>query len=177
MVLVWNVTLVDPLLAVLKEKKMTNIEENLKIHGIELEDPSTPAANYIPYTIVGSLVFISGQLPFKNGSIPLTGIVGDTVTVEEGVKMAELCALALLSQLKQACNNDLNKVIKVVKLGGFVASSKDFGEQPKIINGASDLMVKIFGEKGKHSRFAVGVSSLPRNVPVEIEGIFEIDYN
>ena len=151
-----------------------NVEENLKKHGIELESPSTPAANYIPYTIVGNLVFISGQLPFKNGSLPMTGIVGETVSVEDGIKMAELCALALLSQLKQACSNDLNRVTKVVKLGGFVASSKNFGDQPKIINGASDIMVKVFGEKGKHSRFAVGVSSLPRNVPVEVEGIFEI---
>ena len=153
---------------------MNNIEENLKTHGIELESPISPAANYIPYTIVGNLVFISGQLPFKNGSIPITGTVGEKVSVEDGIKMAELCALALISQLKQACNNDLNKVVKVVKLGGFVASSKGFGDQPKIINGASDLMVKVFGEKGKHSRFAVGVSSLPRNVPVEVEGIFEI---
>ncbi len=151
-----------------------NVEENLKKHGIELESPNTPAANYIPYTIVGNLVFISGQLPFKNGSLPITGIVGETVNVEDGIKMAELCALALLSQLKQACSNDLNRVKKVVKLGGFVASSKNFGDQPKIINGASDIMVKVFGEKGKHSRFAVGVSSLPRNVPVEVEGIFEI---
>ena len=151
-----------------------NVEENLTKYGIELENPSTPAANYIPYTIVGNLVFISGQLPFKNGSLPMTGIVGETVSVEDGIKMAELCALALLSQLKQACSNDLNRVTKVVKLGGFVASSKNFGDQPKIINGASDIMVKVFGEKGKHSRFAVGVSSLPRNVPVEVEGVFEI---
>ena len=151
-----------------------NVEENLKKYGIKLESPSTPAANYITYTIVGNLVFISGQLPFKNGSLPITGIVGETVSVEDGIKMAELCALNLLSQLKQACSNDLNRVTKVVKLGGFVASSKNFGDQPKIINGASDIMVKVFGEKGKHSRFAVGVSSLPKNVPVEVEGIFEI---
>ena len=89
--------------------------------------------------------------------------------------MAEACAMALLSQLKEACNGDLSKVKRVVKLGGFVASTPDFTDQPKIINGASDLFVKIFGEQGKHARFAVGAPALPRNVPVEIEGIFEIE--
>ena len=153
---------------------MTNIDKRLKELNISLEKPSSPAANYIPHSIVGNLVFISGQLPFKDGSIPITGIVGDDVNVENAIKMAELCALALISQLKEACNGDLDKVKKVVKLGGFVASSKDFGDQPKVINGASDMMVKIFGDQGKHSRFAVGVASLPRNVPVEVEGIFEI---
>ena len=125
--------------------------------------------------IVGNLVFISGQLPFQNGLIPVSGIVDDNVTIEDGIKMAELCALSLLSQLKEACNGDLDRVKKVVKLGGFVASSQDFSKQPEIINGASDLMVKVFGDKGKHSRFAVGVASLPRNAPVEVEGIFEIE--
>ena len=153
---------------------MTNIDKRLKELNISLEKPSSPAANYIPYCIVGNLVFISGQLPFKEGSIPITGIVGEDVNLENAIKMAELCALALISQLKEACNGDLNKVKKVVKLGGFVASSKDFSDQPKVINGASDMMVKIFGDQGKHSRFAVGVASLPRNVPVEVEGIFEI---
>jgi len=154
---------------------MNNLNDKLKQLGIELEKPSIPAANYIPYTIVGNLVFISGQLPFQNGLIPVSGIVGDNVTIEDGIKMAELCALSLLSQLKEACNGDLDRVKKVVKLGGFVASSQDFSKQPEIINGASDLMVKVFGDKGKHSRFAVGVASLPRNAPVEVEGIFEIE--
>ncbi len=153
---------------------MKNINDQLIALDIELEKPNTPAANYIPYSIVENLVFVSGQLPFKNGIIPVKGIVGEDVSLEDGVQMAELCALALLSQLKDACDGDLNKVLKVVKLGGFVASSRNFSNQPEIINGASDLMVKIFGDKGKHSRFAIGVSSLPRNAPVEIEGIFKI---
>tara|TARA_B100000965_G_C19514406_1_gene723468 strand:+ start:618 stop:1085 length:468 start_codon:yes stop_codon:yes gene_type:complete len=153
---------------------MTNIDKRLKELNIILENPSSPAANYIPYSIVGNLVFISGQLPFKKGSIPITGIVGEDVSIDNAIEMAELCALALISQLKEACNGNLDNVKKVVKLGGFVASSKDFGDQPKVINGASDMMVKIFGDQGKHSRFAIGVASLPRNAPVEVEGIFEI---
>ncbi len=161
-----------------------NIEENLKNHQIELEDASTPAGNYVPYIITNKLVvpyiitnklvFISGQLPFKQGKIPITGVVGETVSSEDAIDMAKLCALALISQLKSACNGDLNKVSRVVKLGGFVASASSFTSQPTIINGASDIMVKVFGEQGKHSRFAVGVSSLPLNAPVEIEGIFEL---
>tara|TARA_B100001248_G_scaffold218866_1_gene174355 strand:+ start:305 stop:766 length:462 start_codon:yes stop_codon:yes gene_type:complete len=151
-----------------------NIRENLKIHGIELEDASSPAGNYVPYIITGKLVFISGQLPFKQGKIPITGVVGETVSSEDAIEMAKLCALALISQLKSACNGDLDRVSRVVKLGGFVASTSSFTAQPTIINGASDIMVKIFGEHGKHSRFAVGVSSLPLNAPVEIEGIFEL---
>ena len=153
---------------------MTNIDKRLKELNIILENPSSPAANYIPYSMVGNLVFISGQLPFKKGSIPITGIVGEDVSIDNAIEMAELCALALISQLKEACNGNLDNVKKVVKLGGFVASSKDFGDQPKVINGASDMMVKIFGDQGKHSRFAIGVASLPRNAPVEVEGIFEI---
>ncbi len=153
---------------------MTNIDKRLKELNIILENPSSPAANYIPYSMVGNLVFISGQLPFKKGSIPITGIVGENVSIDNAIEMAELCALALISQLKEACNGNLDNVKKVVKLGGFVASSKDFGDQPKVINGASDMMVKIFGDQGKHSRFAIGVASLPRNAPVEVEGIFEI---
>ena len=118
--------------------------------------------------------FISGQLPFKQGKIPVTGIVGESVSSEDAIEMAKLCALALISQLKSACDGDLNKVSRVVKLGGFVSSASSFTSQPTIINGASDIMVKVFGEQGKHSRFAVGVSSLPLNAPVEIEGIFEL---
>ena len=151
-----------------------NFEDNLKKHNIELEKASTPAGNYVPYVITNNLVFISGQLPFKNGVIPITGIVGDTVSAEDAIEMSKLCALALVSQVKASCNGDLNQVARVVKLGGFVASSNSFTAQPSIINGASDIMVKIFGDNGKHSRFAVGVSSLPLNAPVEIEGIFEI---
>ena len=155
---------------------MTNIIENkLKELDIILDEASKPAGSYVPYVISNNLVFISGQLPFINGSITIKGKVGSEVSVEDGIKMAEVCAKALLSQLKSACNGDLDKVKKVVKLGGFVASDPNFIDHPKIINGASDLIVKIFEDKGRHARFAVGVASLPLNTPVEIEGIFEIE--
>ena len=154
---------------------MTNIDKRLKELNIILENPSSPAANYIPYSIVGNLVFISGQLPFKKGSIPITGIVGENVSIDNAIEMAELCALALISQLKEACNGNLDKVKKVVKLGGFVASSKDFTDQPKVINGASDLIASVFGDAGMHTRAAVSTNSLPLGVSVEVDAIFELN--
>ena len=155
---------------------MTNIiDQRLKELNIELDDASVPAGSYVPYVITNNLVFISGQLPFINGQLTIKGKVGDNVSLDDAVKMSEACAKALLSQLKAACNGNLDKVNKVVKLGGFVASAPNFTDQPKVINGASDLIVNIFGDKGKHSRFAVGVAALPLNVPVEIDGVFEIE--
>jgi len=151
------------------------IDQRLKELNIELDDASVPAGSYVPYVITNNLVFISGQLPFIDGKLTIKGKVGDNVSLDDAVKMSEACARALLSQLKAACNGNLDKVNKVVKLGGFVASAPNFTDQPKVINGASDLIVNIFGDKGKHSRFAVGVAALPLNVPVEIDGIFEIE--
>ena len=151
------------------------IDQRLKELNIELDDASVPAGSYVPYVITNNLVFISGQLPFIDGKLTIKGKVGDNVSLDDAVKMSEACAKALLSQLKAACNGNLDKVNKVVKLGGFVASAPNFTDQPKVINGASDLIVNIFGDKGKHSRFAVGVAALPLNVPVEIDGIFEIE--
>ena len=151
------------------------IDQRLKELNIELDDASVPAGSYVPYVITNNLVFISGQLPFIDGNLTIKGKVGDNVSLDDAVKMSEACAKALLSQLKAACNGNLDKVNKVVKLGGFVASAPNFTDQPKVINGASDLIVNIFGDKGKHSRFAVGVAALPLNVPVEIDGIFEIE--
>ena len=151
------------------------IDQRLKELNIELDDASVPAGSYVPYVITNNLVFISGQLPFIDGKLTIKGKVGDNVSLDDAIKMSEACAKALLSQLKAACNGNLDKVNKVVKLGGFVASAPNFTDQPKVINGASDLIVNIFGDKGKHSRFAVGVATLPLNVPVEIDGIFEIE--
>lgn len=151
------------------------IDQRLKELNIELDDASVPAGSYVPYVITNNLVFISGQLPFIDGKLTIRGKVGDNVSLDDAVKMSEACAKALLSQLKAACNGNLDKVNKVVKLGGFVASAPNFTDQPKVINGASDLIVNIFGDKGKHSRFAVGVAALPLNVPVEIDGIFQIE--
>ena len=151
------------------------IEQRLKELSIELDEASVPAGSYVPYVVTNNLVFISGQLPFINGKLTIKGKVGENVTIDDAIKMSEVCAKALLSQLKAACNGNLDRVKKVVKLGGFVASSPDFTDQPKVINGASDLIVNIFGDKGKHARFAVGVAALPLNVPVEIDGVFEIE--
>ena len=151
------------------------IDQRLKELNIELDDASVPAGSYVPYVITNNLVFISGQLPFINGKLTIKGKVGDNVSLDDAVKMSEACAKALLSQLKAACNGNLDKVNKVVKLGGFVSSAPNFTDQPKVINGASDLIVNIFGDKGKHSRFAVGVAALPLDVPVEIDGVFEIE--
>ena len=152
-----------------------DVDSKLKELNIQLDEASSPAGSYVPFVISNNLVFISGQLPFINGKLTIKGKVGDSVSLDDGIRMAEACAKALLSQLKSACGGNLNKVKRVVKLGGFVASTPDFIDQPKVINGASDLFVKIFGDKGKHSRFAVGTASLPLNVPVEIEGVFEIE--
>ena len=120
------------------------------------------------------MVYVSGQLPLVNGKLSVTGHVGKDVTTEQAAKQARQCAINLLAQLNAACGGDLGRVKQVVKLGGFVACADSFTDQPEVINGASDLMVEVFGDKGKHSRFAVGTNSLPRNVVVEIEAVAEI---
>lgn len=151
------------------------VESRLQAAGITLPTPAAPAANYIPYVITGNLVFVSGQLPFVDGAVAVTGRLGDGVSIEDGQKAARLCAVNLLAQVKIACGGDLGRVKKVVRLGGFVASAPSFTDQPKVINGASDLMVEAFGaEIGTHARFAVGAPSLPLNTAVEVDGTFEI---
>ncbi|MGE0094751.1 MAG: RidA family protein [Alphaproteobacteria bacterium] len=150
------------------------IDARLKELKIELPDAPAPAANYIPYVVTGNLVFVSGQVPRFKGQYVHVGKVGETLTLEDGQKSARLCALNLIAQLKQACGGDLDRVKRVVKLGGFVNSTPNFANHPQVINGASDLMGEIFGEAGKHARFAVGVADLPGNVATEIDGIFEI---
>ncbi|MBO6949484.1 MAG: RidA family protein [Rhodospirillales bacterium] len=150
------------------------IESRLQELGIELPEAAAPAANYIPYVVSGNLVFVAGQITLKNGKIEYTGKVGDDLSVDDGYQAARLCGLNLLAQAKAAAGGDLDKIKRVVKLGGFVNSGPDFSNQPEVINGASDLMVDVFGENGKHARFAVSAGSLPRNVAVEIDGIFEL---
>lgn len=152
------------------------IDAKLAELGIELPDAPAPAANYVPYVITGNLVVISGQVPFEDGKLAVTGTVGDgTASEDDALGEARKCAINLLAQLKAATGGDLDRVTRVVKLGGFVASTPDFTAQPKIINGASDLMVEVFGDAGRHARFAVGASALPLGCLVEIEGMFEID--
>ena len=150
-----------------------DIEQNLKNLGIELPTAPSPAANYVPFVIVGKFLYVSGQISQnKNGLI--IGKLGKNLNVEEGANAAKYCALSLLSQVKAACEGDLDRLARVVKLTGFVNSTADFTEQPQVVNGASNILVDILGDMGKHSRSAVSAASLPLGVAVEIEGIFEI---
>lgn len=150
------------------------IEARLQELNITLPKPSAPAANYLPYVKVGSLVFISGQLPSSQGELQYKGKLGDTVSIEEGCVAARLCTLNILSHLKAACEGDLNRVLRCVRLGGFINSTDVFQDHPKVMNGASNLMVEVFGEKGRHARAAVGVNALPFGVAVEVEALFEV---
>jgi enamine deaminase RidA (YjgF/YER057c/UK114 family) len=152
----------------------SSAEQNLASLGITLPEAPSPAANYVPYVIVGDMVYVSGQVPFVNGGLQVTGKVGDTVTIEQAAGEARICAINLIAQLKAACGGDLSRVVQVVKLGGFVACTADFTDQPEVMNGASNLMVEVFEDAGRHARFAVGTNALPRGTCVEVEGIFQI---
>ena len=150
------------------------IDKQLAELGIELPKPSAPAANYVPYAVSGNQVFVSGQVPVWNGAIKYRGRLGDDLSLDDGYQAARLCALNVVAQVREACGGDLDRVVRCVKLGGFVNSSPTFNDQPKVINGASDVMVEIFGEKGRHARFAVGAPALPLGVSVEVDAVFEI---
>ncbi len=153
---------------------MTNaVETRLSELGLSLPDAPAPAANYVPYVISGNLVFVSGQVSM-NAEGFITGKLGADLGVEDGAAAARGCALSLLAQVRAACGGDLSRLKRVVKLTGFVNSTPDFGDQPKVINGASDVLVDILGDAGRHSRSAVSAGALPFNVAIEIEGIFEI---
>ncbi len=150
------------------------IDARLAELGIALPDAPAPAANYVPFVVAGSLVFVSGQVPFRDGRLSHVGKLGDAYSVEDGQECARVCAINILAQLRAACGGDLDRVARCVKLGGFVNSMPDFTDQPKVINGASDLIVEVFGERGRHARFAVGAPSLPFDAAVEIDAVFEI---
>jgi len=150
------------------------IESRLKDLGIELPPAVTPVANYVPAVRSGNLVFLSGHGPFDETGTLITGKIGVDLTAEQGYQAARRIAIGLLGSLK-ALIGDLDKVSKIVKLLGLVNCTPDFGDQPKVINGASDLLVEVFGEKGKHARSAVGTNALPMNIAVEIEMIVEVD--
>jgi len=154
---------------------MGKIDDRLKELGIEVPEAAAPIANYLGYAQTGNLVFTAGQVPIKDGNFTCQGIVGKDVSVEDATAAARLCAINLIAQVKAACGGDLDRVVRCVKLVGFVNGVAGFENAPAIINGASDLMVEVFGDKGKHARSAVGAGSLPFNVTVEVEGIFEID--
>ncbi|MFB9951996.1 RidA family protein [Rhizobium puerariae] len=151
------------------------IEGRLKELGIELPVAAAPAANYVPYTISGNMLYLSGQLPIEGGKVAVTGLVGSDVDVPAAQRAAELCAINILAQAKAALGGDLGKIRRVLKLNGFVASTPEFTEQHLVLNGASNLIVGVLGEPGKHARAAVGMASLPLNASVEIDAIIEIE--
>ncbi|MEI4260508.1 RidA family protein [Roseovarius sp. D0-M9] len=152
---------------------MGNYETKLAEMGITLPDAPAPAANYVPYVQVGDILYVSGQIS-RNESGLLTGKLGADLDTAAGADAARSCAIALLAQVKAACGGDLDRLVRVVKLGGFVNSTPEFTEQPQVINGASDLLGEALGEAGKHARAAVSAASLPLGVAVEIEGVFQI---
>ena len=149
------------------------IETRLAELGITLPDAPAPAANYVPTVRTGDLLFISGQVSKTDDGL-ITGELGAGFSVEDAQAAARICALNLIAQAKAACGGDLDRVRRVVKLVGFVNAAPDFDQHPQVINGASDLMVKVFGDKGRHARSAVGSSSLPFGIAVEVEAIFEV---
>ncbi|HET54593.1 MAG TPA: RidA family protein [Ignavibacteria bacterium] len=148
-------------------------EEKLKELGIEIPEAPKPLASYIPAAISGNLVYTAGQVPLEGGKLNYIGLVGKDISIEDAQKAAKVCAINCLSVIKSVIG-DLNKIERILKLTVFVASSDGFVDQPKVANGASDFIVEVFGEKGKHVRSAVGVSGLPINAPVEIEMIAEL---
>ncbi|MDN3279404.1 RidA family protein [Frankia sp. RB7] len=150
------------------------VEQKLAEQGIKLHEAPTPVANYVPFVRTGNLLFVSGQVCFApDGKLIAKGKLGAGVSLEEGTAAARGCAVNLLAQVKAALG-DLDKVVRVVRLGGFINSAPDFLDGPKVLNGASDLMVAAFGDKGRHARTTVGVASLPADAAVEVEGVFEV---
>ena len=152
---------------------MSSIDARLTDLGITLPDAPAPAANYVPFVVTGNIVYISGQISQNAGGL-IKGRLGADMDVAAGAEAAKACAISLLAQLKKACGGDFSRVVRAVKLTGFVNSTADFIDQPKVINGASDFLVAAMGDAGRHARSAVSAASLPLGVAVEIEGMFEI---
>jgi enamine deaminase RidA (YjgF/YER057c/UK114 family) len=150
------------------------IDQRLNELGIDLPAANVPAGNYVPFVRTADLLFISGQIPLADGKPAFIGTLGADLDVEDGAAAARICALSILAQAREALGGDLDRVVRCVKLSGFVASTPDFTDHPKVINGASDLLVEVFGEAGRHARAAVGMSALPLGVAVEVEAVFEV---
>jgi enamine deaminase RidA (YjgF/YER057c/UK114 family) len=150
------------------------IDAKLAELGIAVPAAAAPIANYIGYNIVGSMVVVSGQIPLVDGKIAVAGKVGAGVSIEQAQAAARICFVNLLAQLKAATGGDLDRVKRVVRLGGFIAAGPDFTQHALVMNGASDMAVAVFGEKGRHARTTIGVPSLPGDAAVEVEGMFEI---
>jgi enamine deaminase RidA (YjgF/YER057c/UK114 family) len=153
---------------------MSRIDRHLATLGIELPDPSAPGANYVPFVRTGNLLFLTGQLSQWNGERRYIGKLGREFQVADGQQAARLCALNLVAHLKAALDGDLDRMARCVRIAGFVNSTPDFLAHSQVINGASDLFVQVFGDAGRHARMAVGVSALPYDVAVEVEGVFEV---
>lgn len=151
------------------------IEKRLAELGIMLPTPAKPIANYVPWVKTGNLVYISGQGAMKDGKLEYTGRVGDTLSIENAIASARLTAINIIAHLRDACGGDLDRVKRIVKLLGLVNCTPAFSDHPKVINGASDLMVEVFGDKGRHARSAVGSPSLPFGISVEVEAVVEIE--
>ena len=152
---------------------MSNFEARLAEMGVTLPDAPAPAANYVPFVVVGDIVYVSGQISSDETGL-ITGKLGADTDTADGAAAARRCAISLLAQVKAACGGDLDRLVRVIKLTGFVNSTADYTDQPKVVNGASDFLVEALGEAGHHSRSAVSAASLPLGVAVEIEGIFQI---
>ena len=152
-----------------------NFEDSLIKNNIKLPEPKAPVGSYVATKITGKLLYISGQISISENGELIKGKLGKELSTEDGYKAAERCALNIVAQVKQACNDDLTKIKSCIKLTGFVNSTEDFIEQPKVINGASDTIAKIFGDAGMHTRAAVSSNSLPLGVAVEVDAIFELN--
>lgn len=154
----------------------SRINERLQELGIELPRAPAPAAAYVPWTRAGDTLYIAGQVPVYQGDMRYIGKVGKGAefSVEEGQAAARMCGVNIIAQVAQALDGDLDRVVRCLKLGGFVNATPDFREHPKVINGASELMIQVFGDAGRHARYAVGANSLPFGVAVEIDGIFQV---
>ncbi|MCP5088325.1 MAG: RidA family protein [Rhodobacteraceae bacterium] len=150
------------------------IDARLTELGITIPTPPVPVASYLPYVVTGNQVVVAGQVTLEDGKVKYAGRLGESLSVEDGEAATLLCARNVLAQLKMACGGDLDRVVQVVRLNAFFNSTPDFLDHPRVMNVASDLMAEIFGERGKHTRVGVGVSSLPLGVPVELDGVFEI---
>jgi len=151
-----------------------SIADRLKAQGITLPLAPAPQGNYVPHVVTGNLVFLAGQVALVDGELKHPGRVPDQVSLEEAHEAARLCAINLITQLNAACGGDLERVVRCVKLGGFVACDSTFTDHPKVINGASDLMAAVFADRAAHARFAVGAPSLPLGASVEVDAVFEI---
>ena len=158
-----------------KKNSLMSIDNKIKDLKLELPDAKDPVGSYVATKIIGKILFISGQISISANGDLIKGKVGRELSTQDGYEAAKRCGLSIISQVKKACNNDLSKIKSCIKLTGFVNSTEDFVEQPKVINGASDLIVSVFGESGMHTRAAVSTNSLPLGVSVEVDAIFELN--